>query len=73
MGAPQRTGDHDVFGFGRRWVAERTHAWLRSYGQLRRNTDRRSEHRHAALCLATALLITAKLIDHRNQHYRPIR
>lgn len=62
-----------LVGFGRRWVAERTHAWLRSYGQLRRNTDRRTEHRHAALCLATALLITAKLIDHRNQHYRPIR
>jgi transposase len=62
-----------LVGFGRRWVVERTHSWLRSYGQLRRNTDRKIEHRHAALCLATALLITAKLIDHRNQHYRPIR
>lgn len=62
-----------LVGFGRRWIAERTHSWLRNYGQLRRNTDRRTTHRHAALCLAATLLITAKLIDHRNQHYRPIR
>ena len=62
-----------LVGFGRRWVVERTHSWLTNYGQLRRNTDRRPEHRHAALCLATTLLITAKLIDHRNTHHRPIR
>ena len=30
------------------------------YGQLRRNTDRRSRHRHAALCLATDVLIIGK-------------
>lgn len=62
-----------LVGFGRRWVVERTHSWLRNFGQLRRNTDRKPEHRHAALCLATTLLITAKLIDHRDQHHRPIR
>lgn len=62
-----------LVGFGRRWLVERTHSWLTNFGQLRRNTDRRTEHRHAALCLATTLLITAKLIDHRNQHHRPIR
>lgn len=66
-------GRTKLVGFGRRWVVERTHSWLTNYGQLRRNTDRRNEHRHAALCLATTLLITSKLIDHRNQHYRPIR
>jgi transposase len=66
-------GRIQLVGFGRRWVGERTHSWLTNYGQLRYNTDRRTEHRHAALCLATALLITAKLIDHRNTHYRPIR
>jgi transposase len=66
-------GRVQLVGFGRRWIAERTHSWFTNYGQLRRNTDRRAEHRHAALCLATALLITARLIDHRNQHYRPIR
>jgi transposase len=64
-------GRIQLVGFGRRWVGERTHSWFTNYGQLRRNTDRRTEHRHAALCLATALLITARLIDHRNTHYRP--
>lgn len=66
-------GRTQLVGFGRRWVAERTHSWLTNYGQLARNTDRRTAHRHAALCLATVILITARLIDHRNTHYRPIR
>ena len=65
-------GRIQLVGFGRRWVAERTHSWFTNYGQLQRNTDRRPEHRHAALCLATVLLIAARLIDHRNTHYRPI-
>ncbi len=62
-----------LVGFGKRWIGERTHSWLTNYGQLARNTDRKPKHRHAALCLAVAFLITAKLIDHRNTHYRPIR
>lgn len=66
-------GRIQLVGFGRRWVAERTHSWFTNHGQLARNTDRRTDHRHAALCLATVLLITARLIDHRNTHYRPIR
>jgi transposase len=61
---------------GLRWVVEGTNSWLSNYGQLRRNTDRRSVHRHAQLCLVVALLITAKLIDWRNRwspDSRPIR
>jgi transposase len=61
---------------GLRWVVEGTNSWLSNYGQLRRNTDRRSRHRHAQLCLVTALLITAKLIDWRDRwspDSRPIR
>jgi transposase len=61
---------------GLRWVVEGTNSWLSNYGQLRRNTDRRNEHRHAQLCLVTTLLITAKLIDWRNRwspESRPIR
>lgn len=65
-------GRIQLVGFGRRWVAERTHSWFTNYGQLQRNTDRRTTHRHAALCLATTFLITSRLIDHRNTHYRPI-
>ncbi len=62
-----------LVGFGRRWIVERTHAWLRNFGQLRRNTDRRTKHRHAALCLATALLITSRLITASTTTWRPIR
>ena len=61
---------------GLRWVVEGTNSWLSNYGQLRRNTDRRTRHRHAQLCLVTTLLITAKLIDWRNRwspDSRPIR
>jgi transposase len=66
--APQR--------LGLRWVVEGTNSWFSNYGQLRRNTDRRNRHRHAQLCLVTALLITAKLIDWRDRwspESRPIR
>jgi len=61
---------------GLRWVVESTNSWLSNYGQLRRNTDRRTRHRHAQLCLVAALLITVKLIDWRdrwNPQSRPIR
>ncbi len=45
---------------GLRWVVEATNTWWSNYGQLRRNTDRRTRHRHAALCLATTILIVGK-------------
>lgn len=57
---------------GLRWPVERTNSWLSNFGQLRRNTDRRSIHRRAQLQLATALLLTAKLIDWA-QRWSPIR
>ena len=52
---------------GPRWRVERANSWLSNYGQLRRNTDRRPEHRLAQLALAVALIITIKLIDHRDR------
>lgn len=52
---------------GMRWPIERTNSWLSNFGQLRRNTDRRTTHRLAQLALAIALLLTAKLIDWRNR------
>ena len=52
---------------GMRWAIERTNSWLSNFGQLRRNTDRRTQHRRAQHALAIALLLTAKLIDHRNR------
>lgn len=55
-------GKKQPVGLGLRWVVEATNSWWSNYGQLRRNTDRRSRHRHAALCLATTVLIVGKLI-----------
>ncbi|MDE0117636.1 MAG: transposase [bacterium] len=53
---------------GKRWIVESANSWLSNYGQLRRNTDRRTDCRHAALRLAVTILITAKLIDWRNRY-----
>ena len=47
---------------GQRWPVERTNSWLSNFGQLRRNTDRFSKHRSAALALAIALILTIKLV-----------
>jgi hypothetical protein len=52
---------------GLRWVVEATNTWWSNYGQLRRNTDRRTRHRHAALCLATTVLIIGKLLAYRDR------
>lgn len=52
---------------GLRWIVEATNSWWSNYGQLRRNTDRRNRHRHAALCLATTVLIVGRLIDYRDR------
>jgi transposase len=52
---------------GMRWPVERTNSWLSNFGQMRRNTDRRTAHRLAQLSLAIVLLITAKLIDWRDR------
>jgi transposase len=60
-------GNKQPVRLGLRWIVEATNTWWSNYGQLRRNTDRRTRHRHAALCLATTILITGRLIDWRNR------
>lgn len=60
-GAPHRLT------LGLRWIVEATNTWWSNYGQLRRSTDRKNRHRHAALQLATAVLIVGRLIDYRNR------
>ena len=52
---------------GLRWPVERTNSWLSNFGQLRRNTDRKTIHRLAQFALAVTFLLTAKLIDWRNR------
>ena len=53
---------------GLRWIVEAANSWLSNFGQLRRSTDRRTRHRHAALCLATTILVTMKLIVWRDRY-----
>jgi hypothetical protein len=43
-----------------RWIVEAAYTWWSNYGQLRRNTNRRTHHYHAALCLATTILIVGR-------------
>ena len=52
---------------GLRWIVEATNTWWTNYGQLRRSTDRKIRHRHAALQLATVVLIIGRLIAYRNR------
>lgn len=67
----RRPGEEDKpmpMRLGLRWIVEATNSWLSNYGQLRRNTDRRTHHRHAALCLATTILIVVKLFAWRDRY-----
>jgi transposase len=50
-----------VLSLGMRWPVERTNSWLSNFGQLRRNSDRFTQHRLAQLALAVTLIITVKL------------
>jgi hypothetical protein len=58
---------------GLRWIVEATNTWWPKYGQLRHNTDREARHRHAALRLATVVLLVGRLIDWRNRWTAPER
>lgn len=49
--APQHEG-----GQARRWVVERTHAWLDRFRRLVTNWEKTTESRYAFLCLACALI-----------------
>jgi transposase len=60
---PGRTRAPSPVALGRRWVVERTNSWLSNYGQLRRNTDRKSSHRAAQLAFVVAILLIIKLLD----------
>lgn len=63
----KQPGKKQPLTLGRRWIVEALNSWWSNYGQLRRNTDRRSVHRDTALSLATTILIIGKLITYRNR------
>ncbi|MDH3684450.1 MAG: hypothetical protein OEV40_31410, partial [Acidimicrobiia bacterium] len=48
-GTKPETGELHRLTLGLRWIVESANPWWSNYGQLRRSTDRRNRHRHAAL------------------------
>lgn len=66
-GTKPKPGEPHRLTLGLRWIVEATNTWWSNYGQLRRNTDRQERHRHAALQLATTVLIIGRLITYRNR------
>ena len=67
-GVPSAEPKKSVLNLGLRWPVERTNSWLSNYGQMRRNTDRRTEHRRAQLAFVIAILLVVKLLDWRKTH-----
>lgn len=54
----------------RRWVVERTHAWINGYGKLRRCTERDGEIVDFYLYLAAAFVVVHRLIQQARTRYR---
>jgi transposase len=54
----------------RRWVVERTHAWMNGYGKLRRCTERDGEIVDFYLYLAAAFVVVRRLIQQARTRYR---
>jgi len=58
---------------GPRWIVEAANSWLRNNGQIANNTDRKPEHREAALCLAITILLVHRISHPNHSTWRPIR
>jgi hypothetical protein len=65
------TRDKPPLGLGLRWAVERSNSWFSNFGQLRRNTDRRTVHRLAQIALTVALILTVKLVKWAQRWSRP--
>lgn len=55
---------------GKRWVVERTHAWMNGYGKLRRCTEKTRVVAELYLYFAAAIVITRCLIQRARSRYR---
>jgi hypothetical protein len=55
---------------GKRWVVERTHAWMNGFGKLRRCTDKNGEIVDFWLYLAAAFVTVRQLIQRARKRYR---
>jgi hypothetical protein len=66
-GTKPALGEPHRLTLGLRWIVEATNSWWSDHGQFRRSTDRCERHGHAALRLATTILIIGRLIDWQNR------
>lgn len=55
---------------GKRWVVERTHAWMNGFGKLRRCTEKTRQRVELYLFLAAAFVVTRCLIQRARIRYR---
>lgn len=55
---------------GKRWVVERTHAWMNGFGKLRRCTEKARSVVALYLFLAAAIVVTRCLIQRARSRYR---
>ena len=55
---------------GKRWVVERTHAWMNGYGKLRRCTETSGATVDFYLFLAAAFVVVRRLINEARSRYR---
>lgn len=55
---------------GKRWVVERTHAWMNGFGKLRRCTEKTRSVVEFYLFLAAAVVVTRCLIQRARSRYR---
>jgi len=55
---------------GKRWVVERTHAWMNGYGKLRRCTEKASRVVDFYLFVPAAFVVTRCLIQRARTRYR---
>jgi hypothetical protein len=69
-GVIARKGEPAPLQVGKRWVVERTHAWMNGYGKLRRCTERAGRVVDFYLFLAAAFVVTRCLIQRARSRYR---
>lgn len=69
-GAIARKGIPAPVQAGARWVVERTHSWMNSYGKLRRCTEKQALVVDFYLFLSAALVVLRQLIQRARLRYR---
>lgn len=69
-GAIARKGLPAPLQAGKRWVVERTHAWMNGYGKLRRCTEKAKSAVDFYLFLAATFVVTRCLIQRARTRYR---